>query len=98
MRILPYINKTPVAYINYCNVNTLNSTLRQEYHPDLILESLGDIASVFDLIIKSRQKYINIQNNYLNLKIGFHSERVCLKQISDAIDFLVFRENEKDLN
>ena len=60
-RILPLIYKTPVAYINYCNVVTPSSALKDDYHSDLILESLGDIKILLELIKKNQQKHQVVQ-------------------------------------
>jgi len=87
-RILPLMYKTPVAYINYCNVVTPSSALKDDYHSDLILESLGDIKILLELIKKNQQKYIEIQNNYLKLKGVLYDGNFAFKPISDAIDSL----------
>ena len=86
-RILPIFLKIPVAYINYCNVVTANSNLKDDYHPDMVLESLGDVGVMVGRINHSKQKYIRMQDNHFKLK-GMHKS-ASLQSIENAIDLLI---------
>jgi len=89
IRIMPLIFKIPVAFINYYNVTVpVNSCIKDSYHSDLILESLGDIKILLERIEQNQLDYIEIQNTYLELKKVFYDGDHSLKPISDAIDSL----------
>jgi hypothetical protein len=86
-RILPIMLKVPVVYINYCNVATSTPNLKESYHSDMVLESLGDIGVVFERINQNKKKYIHIQHN--NFKSKGILKSISLQPISDAIDSLI---------
>jgi hypothetical protein len=86
-RLLPIMLKTPVLYINYCNGETSTPNLKVSYHPDMVLESLGDIGVVFKRLNQNKQKYIHLQDKNFNSKVL--CKNTSLKPIADAIDSLI---------
>jgi len=84
-RLLSIMLKTPVLYINYWNIESSTPNLKESYHPDMLLESLGDIGVAFECINKNKKKYIDLQDKYLKSICNSTS----LQPIEDAINLLI---------